>query len=203
MKRSLLWVVFWVTWCSAGFSQEYKTFENNVQLGAGFSWTDDDTSRTGMTLSLGYGLDIRLSEKFSLMPMLEYRSTSESMIRSGWDGADFNDFNFLDFSLSARWHLSSGKVPVVLGMAPYLSYVLERDTYYVDADPSHPLNGKSKLKPIDVGILPSVSFDVWKHFSLGAKMNIGLQNASEPYSFLHNQEKRYMKSIEVFLRVRF
>lgn len=187
-----------------GFGKkDYKKVENNIQIGAGASWTDNDSGRTGIANSIGYGIDIRLSGRFSLMPMVDWRITSESIIRQGWVGADFNDFSFLDFSVSARWHFDTGGIPVAVGIAPYLSYALDKDQYYIDYDPRHPLGGKAKLKAFDFGLMPSVSCDVWKFLSLGAKANLSLTDTSVRYDFYPNIAPRHIISAEIFARVRF
>lgn len=177
-----------------------KRLEHNFTAGIGSSKTDNDTDRRGITLSLSYGADIYLSPSVSIMPMIGIRQTSESAIRSGWIGADFNDFSFLDAGLMMRWHSFHG---ITFGVGPYYSYVLERDKYYIDADPTDPLAGKYKLKKNDFGLMPSVMFDLTRHFSLGIVGHISMIDTSEKYDFAPHLESRTLRSCEAVVTFRY
>lgn len=203
MKKLLLPIIaLFLSSLFALNAQNQKRVEHVLEVGGGLSWNDDDTDRSGATLSISYGVDFSLNDKFSVMPMVGYRRTSENMIRSGWNGVSLNDFGFIDFSLSARYRLFDGKVPIVVGVGPYISIIQDRDKYSIDYEPNHSLQGKNKLKSIDFGLMPTISFDLNRHLSVGAKMNIGLTNTSEYYREIPRQEDRYLKSAETFLRFR-
>lgn len=184
-------------------AQDYKKLEHNIEAGGGIFLPGGKEGQTGLAISLGYGLDIRTSQAFSIMPMVGYHCTSETLVRKQLCGADYDNFEFLDISVSARWHTGDGKTPITLGLAPVLSWTLQNDTYYIDGDPTDPFNGKKRLKPFTFGLMPSITFDVCRHFSLGFKANIGLMDATRHYDFAQQQAARHIITTELILRARF
>jgi len=204
MKKLLLpFIVLLFSSTVALNAQNQKRIEHVLEVGGGLSWNDDDTDRAGIAASVSYGMDVRLNNRFSVMPMIGYRVTSEGAIRSGWDGVSLNDFSFVDFSVSCRYRVFNGKTPIVVGLGPYISWIADRDKYSNNCYPYGSIEGKKKLIKADIGLMPSVSFDLTPNFSLGAKMNLSLIDTSEHYREIDFQEERYLVTAESFLRFRF
>ena len=82
------------------------------------------------------------------------------------------------FSVIVVWPLSSS---VYAFGVPALSYMVAPDTYYIDADPMDPMNGKEKFNRFDLGLQPSVTILRGRHFQWGVEANIGLLNALKQY----------------------
>lgn len=160
--------------CLGAAAQE-KNVEVMIMAGQGVSASNDET--LGVALKLGLGVDVKLADKWSLMPEAGLRILSEGLAHFGAVGADFDDLAMADFSVSARLHL--GKTAI--GLGPYVSYMLNEDDYYIDWDPSHPADGKPEFKSFDYGIKPSVFFNVSRHWSFGIDTCFGLRNVMIQY----------------------
>ena len=96
-------------------------------------------------------------------------------------GNDPDGMSLADVFVTARYHFESDGTRMVVGLGPALSIMTSADTYYVDADPSDPLDGKEKFKRYDLGLQPSITFLRGKHFQWGFEGSIGLLNAMRQY----------------------
>lgn len=70
MKKLLSLMIFLLSVLSLS-AQENKRFENNILLGAGVSLESGERAvdyNPGLVFRLSYGLDIRLNERWSVMP---------------------------------------------------------------------------------------------------------------------------------------
>ena len=88
-------------------------------------------------------------------------------------GNDPDGMSLADVFVTARYHFESDGTRMVVGLGPALSIMTSADTYYVDADPSDPLDGKEKFKRYDLGLQPSITFLRGKHFQWGFEGSIG------------------------------
>ncbi len=157
----------------AASAQESK-WEHCVNLSAGLflDGTTLDYSN-GLSAKLGYGVAYRFAERFSVKSGVAYRVDMESPIKAfTYDGGDYDAFEFVEVPLVARYHTKDN---LVLALGPVFSFCTNNDTYYIDSDPTSPLDGKTKIKDFYVGLQPSVMYQ-WKHFSLGVEANIGLMD---------------------------
>ncbi len=186
MKKYFLFLLA-ITCSFIALSQEtgpYKRLESNLQMGAGL-FTESGNSANdvfpGGVLRISYGLDIRVNERWSLMPGAGIRTQIGELNHIGWVGGDPDSMGMVDVFCQGRCHLKGGRTRMVVGFGPQLSYMTEMDTYYNDADPNDPLGGKDKFTRWSVGLLPSVSFLHGKHFQWGFEASVGLSNSMIQY----------------------
>ena len=169
--------------CTAAISQENK-ITNNIMLGGGLfleSGYDASSHNPGAVMRLSYGLDIPVAKEWSVMTGAGIRSQLSDILHIGWVGGDPRFISYADLFLVARYHVAGDKgQDVIFGLGPDISIVTSPDTYYIDADPNDPRNGKETFKRYDVGLQPSVMFRK-KHFQWGFEANIGLLNVMEQY----------------------
>ena len=168
-----------------GFAQDQesrKKLEHNIQLGTGVHFETGSNAKSfhnaGAAFQLFYGLDLSLSDKWSLMPGIGFRgcfATPAFFLKGG----DFDGMAYADVSLSLRYHKPASNV--FFGMAPAVSYLLVPDTYSVNSDPTSPLDGQETFNRIDFGIRPSVTFRAGRHFQWGVEAHIGVLNAMKQY----------------------
>ena len=135
----------------------------------------------GAVLRLSYGLDIRLDDQWSVMPGVGLRAQLSQIDHFMAVGNDPDGMSLADVFVTARYHFESDGTRMVVGLGPALSIMTSADTYYVDADPSDPLDGKEKFKRYDLGLQPSITFLRGKHFQWGFEGSIGLLNAMRQY----------------------
>ncbi len=185
------------------FSQQNSTLkrlESNFQLGAGLFLETGylaHEENPGAVLRLSYGLDIRLGEQWSLMPGVGIRAQLSQINHFMAVGNDPDGMNLADVFVTARYYFESDGSRIVVGLGPALSFMTSPDTYYVDADPNDPLNGKEKFKRHDLGLLPSITFLRGKHFQWGFEGSIGLLNTMRQYPELHRNGSIHMHFIAV------
>ena len=136
----------------------------------------------GAVLRLSYGLDIRLDDQWSVMPGVGLRAQLSQIDHFMAVGNDPDGMSLADVFVTARYHFESDGTRMVVGLGPALSIMTSADTYYVDADPSDPLDGKEKFKRYDLGLQPSITFLRGKHFQWGFEGSIGLPERDAPVS---------------------
>lgn len=174
----------------SGFSSaQTKKFDHNIQLGAGISGSN--SGYVGLATKLSYGLDIAISPSWSIMPSIGHQILNEYIFHYGMVGGDYDIFEMATFSIAPRFH----KDGVIIGLGPYCSWIHDGDTYYIDADPSDPLNNKTEIGSFDYGIQPSISFDVRKHWRFGVEAEIGLPNVMIQYPEYKMTGTRRLKAI--------
>lgn len=173
--------------------------EHNLTIGMGtYTYGGDylELVRTGhLAGRLSYGLDIYCSERWSVMPELGGKFYWEGVFAIGAVGADFNSFSYLDFTVSARCHLEDG---LILGLGPMLSYTWTPDKYYIDADPTDPLNRKAKNTPFNLSLRPSLTFAAAGRWRFGVEAEIGLLNAMVQYPEYNRTGNRHIHAIRFF-----
>lgn len=181
--------------CATAQNVDYKKVESNIFASVGTFTEHRGLSDMGMCLNLSYGLDFRFNEHWSLMPRIGYRDMLEDIVHIGWVGGDPDFFSFLDFYITPRYHYSIENTNVVYSIAPVFSKTINQDRYYVDAYPSSPLDGLTKIKPSDFGISSSLLFEIGKHWSLGVEAYFDLGNVSIQYPELDVFPTRYIRHI--------
>ena len=112
-------------------------------------------------------------------------------------GGDPDGMAMADVFVVGRYHLASDGTRIVVGLGPALSYMVSPDTYYIDADPTDPLNNKEKFKRFDLGLQPSVTFLHGKHFQWGFEGSIGLLNAMRQYAEYNRQGSIHLHYLAV------
>ena len=186
MKRFLyvLTTILVSVTASAQQNTSWKRLESNFQLGGGLFLESGYLAREenpGAVIRLSYGLDIRVNDQWSVMPGAGLRAQLSQIDHFMAVGNDPDGMSLADIFVTARYHFDSDGTRMVVGLGPALSFMTSADTYYVDADPSDPLNGKEKFKRYDIGLQPSITFLRGKHFQWGFEGSIGLLNAMRQY----------------------
>ena len=201
MKRYLCAAAIFLLSLASIRAQEVKKVESNLMFNSGtffetgsyggnFNWgvlfSSTNSFRPlyllygGHVTRLSYGLDIRMSDHWSLMPGVGARVQTASLLGMFGVGGDFDIMAAADAFCVLRYHIPIGEDQIIIGLGPDVSY-LSKDTYYIDADPADPRNGKRKFYRFDYGIQPSVTFRTGKHWQWGLEANIGLRNMRIPY----------------------
>ncbi len=186
MKRALFIMTVLVVGVSSSAQQNvlWKRLESNFQLGGGLFLESGylaNEENPGAVLRLSYGLDIRFNDQWSVMPGVGLRTQLSQIDHFMAVGNDPDGMSLADVFVTARYHFASDGTRMVVGLGPALSVMTSADTYYVDADPSDPLNGKEKFKRYDIGFQLSITFLRGKHFQWGFEGCIGLLNAMRQY----------------------
>ena len=175
----------------SGFSQDRK-WEHNIYVAGGLlidrEWGE---SETGVSMKLGYGLNYYFSEHWSMMPGIDIRRDAENFLSSDKDGADSDDFVFLDVPVLAQYHVDRW----TFGLGPVFSFCVSNDTYYVDHDPNSELNGKNKIKDFYLGLQPSIKYQIGRHFRIGIDGQIGLHDVRKSYGFETQTTNKYLHNI--------
>ena len=183
----------------SGFSQDRK-WEHSIYVAGGLlidrEWGE---SETGVSMKLGYGLNYYFSEHWSLMPGIDIRQDAENFFSSAKDGADSDDFVFLDVPVLAQYHVDRW----TFGLGPVFSFCVSNDTYYVDHDPNSELNGKNKIKDFYLGLQPSIKYRIGKHFLVGIDGQIGLHDVRKSYGFETQTTNKYLHNIVATIGVVF
>ena len=126
-----------------------KRLENNLMIGAGLFGETGNQARDvfpGAVLRLSYGLDVRLGDRWSVMPGAGIRTQIGEINHIGWDGGDPDGMSMADVFCQARYHFESEGARMVISIGPQVSFMTVPDTYYFDADPNDPRGGKEKFK---------------------------------------------------------
>lgn len=172
--------------------RNWKRLESIFQAGGGMfleKGFDASGKNPGLALRASYGLDIRLDESWSVMPGIGTTIMIADICSYHWDdgslyapeGADTDIYPCVDVFCDARYRIKGDGPRVVVGLGPGLSYARDKDTYYIDADPSDPRNLDQKFKQFGIWLRPSVMFEFGKHLKLGLEGNIGLNNMRVPH----------------------
>ena len=182
-----------------GYSQDRK-WEHNIYVAGGLlidrEWGE---SETGVSMKLGYGLNYYFSEHWSMMPGIDIRQDAENFLSSDKDGADSDDFVFLDVPVLAQYHVDRW----TFGLGPVFSFCVSNDTYYVDHDPNSELNGKDKIKNFYLGLQPSIKYQIGRHFRIGIDGQIGLHDVRKSYGFETQTTNKYLHNIVATIGVVF
>lgn len=168
--------------CAVSAQERFsKPLESDIRLGAGlFAETGNHADKPGLALRVSYGLDIKINDRWSLMPGAGLKTQVSDIRHFGWVGGDLDQMSVADLFLDVRYR-AAGKA--VFSLGPQVSYMIYPDTYYVDADPSDPLNGKEKFYRWDIGLRPGLVFNVGEHRYWGFEALIGLRNMMRFYDF--------------------
>ena len=164
-------------------AQNEKKITPVLEIGAGLSVEANSgygESVKGLATELNLGLDIRLNNKWSVMPQIGHNT----MIGDAWYvflhyvGADYDVFSFYNAAVLGRYWLGEG---VAIGLGPAFYMTEGEETYYIDADPGDPRNSLVKIKPWDVGVRATITKDYGKHWRFGALANVGLHDMLYQY----------------------
>jgi hypothetical protein len=161
-----------------------RLLENNLIIAAGLFGETGNRAQDvfpGAVLRLSYGLDVRVGESWSVMPGAGIRAQLAKVNQIRWDGGDPDGMSMADVFCQVRCHFESSGDNVVIGLGPQFSYMVSPDTYYIDADPADPRNGREKFKKWDIGLQPSLVFQRGKYFQWGFEAGVGLRNMLRQY----------------------
>ena len=203
MKRILFATALLLFSFSAIQAQEYKKVESNLMFNRGIFFQTGSSTDFGFLLSLlacrvsrlSYGLDFRMSDRWSLMPgvgaRLQNRGSFLFIIPLGVIAA-------ADAFCVLRYHIPVGEDQIIIGLGPDVSF-LSKSNYYFGSVAYDPLQDKQEFYRFDYGIQPSVTFRTGKHWQWGLEANFGLRNMRIPYDFYYcyPDEPDYRRHISV------
>lgn len=207
--KKLITITISLMACISLWSQETsspKRLENNIMIGAGlFGETGNQASDVfpGAVLRLSYGLDLKVSEQWSVMPGAGIRAQLGEVNHIGWVGGDPDGMAMADIFCQARYHFITEGTKMVVGLGPQFSYMTTPDTYYIDHDPCDPRNNKEKFKRWDIGLQPSIVIQSGKHFQWGFEASVGLRNMLRQYPEYNIFGQVRLHNLMVFLGWRF
>ncbi|MBR5724213.1 MAG: hypothetical protein IKX62_02405 [Bacteroidales bacterium] len=172
---------------------------HNIQIGLGtytYGGIETRALRLGQLAGrVSYGLDIPVAGAWSVMPEVGAKFYWQGVFFIGAVGADFDSFSYLDFTVSGRYHLEDGSI---LGLGPMLSYTGYPDKYYIDADPSDPLNRQAKNKRLGLSLRPSITFPSTRRWRFGLEAEIGLLNAMVQYPEMGVTGNKHIHAVRFF-----
>lgn len=142
-------------------------------------------SNVGITAKAGYGMNIRLSERWSVMPGVGVREMTERPFYDE-DGGDDDHFVFLDVPVMLQYHLSATPDGWMFGLGPVFSFCLDNEHHYVNAIPDGYYSEQNKIHTFSVGVQSGVAYQ-FKHFRIGIEGNIGLADIAR-------KDKRFTES---------
>ncbi len=155
---------------------------NYLHIGGGtFTELPDRHISEPLCIQASYGLDIKIADKWSLMPAAGIRIMSEYRFHDV-DGGDIDCPGFYDFSVALRYHSDIKGTKVIWGLAPVFAAINDQDSYYLDWPAREPnLDGRTKFEPYDFGVKPGVYCLIGKHFMLGLEGYCGLRDIRIKY----------------------
>ena len=158
--------------------------QGNLMIGAGLFGETGDQARNlfpGAVLRLSYGLDVRVGDKWSVMPGAGIRTQLGNVNMIGSVGGDMEGMSMADFFCQVRCRFGAERTRTVLYLGPQISYMVSPDTYYIDWAPSDPRNQKETVLRWDVGLQPGIIFQRGKHWQWGIEASVGLRNMLRQY----------------------
>ncbi|MBQ9311212.1 MAG: hypothetical protein IJ222_10195 [Bacteroidales bacterium] len=161
-----------------------KRLQNSVLIAGGlFSESGSMANDVfpGAILRFSYGLDILLNNNWSIMPGAGVRVQVGEINHLGWVGGDPDAMDMADIYCQARYRVQADGATMIIGLGPQISRMIEPDTYYIDANPNDPLDGKDKFTRWSFSLMPSITFQQGKRFQWGFEANIGLSNSMKQY----------------------
>lgn len=163
----------------ASASAQTKHWEHNVYAGVGIANTMEDGDEQTTAFHVGYGLNYYISPQWSVMPGVSLRV--KTWLGEPKDGGESYNAVYFDVPLLVQYHFGGNKREgVVVECGPVLSFLTDGDTYFYDADPWHPVNGKEEYKKFDLGIRPAVYYETG-HWRFGVQSHIGLLDTKCKY----------------------
>ena len=201
MKRILV-VLSAVLFSAISINAQNKQVESNLLFSRGsFFETGSNSQRylfngssdypipfIGTSFRVAYGLDIPLKGNWSLMPGASLRAHTACLIGMFGVGGDIDTHACADAFCSLRYHIDAGKIGIVLGLGPDVSWSPAKNSYYIDADPRDPRNGHPKFKHFGYSLQPSITFQAGKHWQWGLEALVGLRNMRVQYDNLEYWE---------------
>ena len=131
------------------------------------------------------------------------RAQMADIAHAGWVGGDPDGLSLADVFMIGRYSLPAGRSTAVFGLGPQVSFVTSNDTYYIDADPNDPIDGKTKFKKADIGIQPSAYLEFGRHWEVGIEGCVGLRNMMIQYPEYKRTGSIRMQTFIVNLGFRF
>ena len=153
------------------------------ELGAGLSLESKHgamDSQSGLATALSFALDVRLNDRWSVMPSIGHNLMLGDFIHMvrGYVGADFDVFAFHNAAVLGRYHLDDG---YILSLGPAVHFTEGHEKYYIDANPDDPRNNLEKIKRVDYTVRARIDKEIGLHWQIGAQFNAGLRNMMIQY----------------------
>ena len=201
-SRPFVTVIIAVVLFSPALLGQEKRVYNHIDLSVGgFFEGGKNVQSPGIAIRLGYGADIKLTDRFSLMPGAGVRGQKAALGVLGNKGGSSDGLLFTDVLCQARYHFKH----IIIGLGPNVSFAVANMNYGVEnyGDPTHPLVGKKQFSTIDVGLVPSISVPFGKHWEFGVEAIIGLTNMRIRYEDANAGASTYMHTVSLFFGYRF
>lgn len=187
-KRHALLVLMLL--CALGLTAQTRHWQHALQAGAGLMVNDHGyRTETGLASAVGYTLGYRFAYRWSAAAGVTIRNVAENVFADALEGADDDTFTFLDVPLQVRLHFGSGMGICTAGLGPVLSFCIQNDTYYIDANPDSPLNTLNKCRPLSLGLQPTFSCQLTRHLFIGADAHLALTNQKDTHHLTQGSKR--------------
>lgn len=151
----------------------------------------------GTTHALYLGFDAYVNNKLSLEPGVGICLSLGNLDNYGKEGGNVTFMPGVDIFCLIRYRFASDNFNVIAELGPSFIYFTEPESYYIDADPSDPLNGKDIYKKYDIALKPGLILQMGKHFQIGFAFPIGLTNVRKQYPELNVFGSGYFRSAQI------
>ena len=125
------------------------------------------------------------------------------MDNNGKEGANVIVMPGIDVFFLIRYRFESGKCKLIAEVGPDFVYFTNPETYYINANPSDPLNGKDIYKKWDIAVKPGFMLQTGKHFQVGIEFPIGIRNIRKQYPEYNKDSRGYFRSLQFLVGWRF
>lgn len=184
MKKLLLLLAI----STSFFASAQGEIKLGINAGATLSNFTGDSSedfKYGFDFLVGFGLEVPLNEKLSLLANLNYERKTPKTFTEGYNGREIPAkvrMHYITVPLNAKYYLGTKKNFFVQA-GPYAGFFVD-DTFFVDGkEQTSEIAGASDFKMLDLGISTGIGtqfkVDNKHHISLSLRNNLGLTNISD------------------------
>lgn len=157
----------------------------------------------GMTYALSLGFVTPLSHKLSVEPGIGINLSFGDLDNYGKEGGNILAMPGIDLFFMAQYHIELSNYMLIAELGPELLYFTESESYYIDANPLDPRNGKDIYQKWDIALKPGLVLQAGKHFLAGIEFPIGLRNVRKLYPEYNMDCRGHFRSMQVLLGWRF
>lgn len=157
-----------------------------VNAGATFSnlrGDVDDEFKSGLDFLVGFGLEVPVNEKLSILANINYeRKSIKATIDDSYKSSVKFRMHYITVPVNAKYYLGAKKNFFVQA-GPYAGFFVD-DTFFINGkEQTSELAGGSEFKLLDLGISTGIGtqfkVDHKHHISLSLRNNLGLTNVSD------------------------
>lgn len=141
----------------------------------------DDDFKSGFDFLAGFGLEVPVNEKLSLLANINYERKTIKATTDDNTSVKFR-MHYITVPINAKYYLGAKK-NFFIQAGPYAGFFLD-DTFFIDGkEESYEIAGGSDFKLLDIGISTGIGtqfkVDHKHHISLSLRNNLGLTNVSD------------------------